>query len=439
MSPVETRVMAYHPARHPEGEDDVTNPAPTAHPAAGNFQEEATRVLAPLQGELRAFIQQTVPEVRSAAELRRALGIDYNLSWRIMRALDAPTPLEAGPFVPAYTSVRNMIRAAERKGLGPGPAGFERASRRFHEFIESHAGDRGTFDAVVSSLTGADADRLDAELKRNAFRTNSQIYGKSIDVKLSCMIVRPSGEPGFIDAAKLFRIEGLRRTRAHASLLFWKGGIADRPTKHAGVVTEPIDEEAFRLYGVPVLGRFSDGSPPLREVRGADGYNAVHLTTPDLGLQSTVSCTLAEVHAGATVRSMAGPEALIGQRCAVFSPCRIMYVDTLVHEEIFSDAMPDFVVVADHAPPKKWVPTDAADALPIQEEVTCLGHAPHALHAVDLPDYRAMIEHVFETLGWGELERYRLFRCRAEHPVLKSLFIMQFDVSPWAGATGIAS
>lgn len=394
---------------------------------AGSFQEEAERVLAPFQSELRAFIHQTVPEARSAAELKRTLGIAYNLSWRIMRALEAPSPLEAGPFVPTHASVRSLIRAAERNGFGPGPAGFERASRRFNEFVESHAGDRAAFDAVVSSLTGADADRMDAEFKRNAFRTNSYIYGKSTDVRLNCMIVRPSGPPRSIDVASVVRVEGLHRTRSRASLLFWGGGAS----KHPGMNSKPIDEEAFQRYGVPVLGRFNDGQPPLRWIRGTDDHDEMHLTTPDLGLRSAVSSTLAEVHTEAFLQQDDDDD-VIEHQCGVLSPCRIMYVDVLMHEEIFSGAMPEFVVSADHTS-MNWVTPDSTGALPIQEEVVCLGRAPHALHAVDLPKYREMIEHVFELLEWDELDRYRLFRCRAEHPVLNSKLWMRFDVSQWAG------
>jgi hypothetical protein len=67
------------------------------------------------------------------------------------------------------------------------------------------------------------------------------------------------------------------------------------------------------------------------------------------------------------------------------------------------------------------------------ESVAHLGRGPSALYATDVPRYVEMGRYIFDRLGW-DAERFLVYRCRLEYPVLPSTVVMQFDLPPAPGA-----
>jgi hypothetical protein len=61
------------------------------------------------------------------------------------------------------------------------------------------------------------------------------------------------------------------------------------------------------------------------------------------------------------------------------------------------------------------------------ESVTYLGKGPSVLYTADVPRYPELANYAFERLGWDG-ERFDVYRCRVEYPVLPSTVAMVFDL-----------
>ena len=59
--------------------------------------------------------------------------------------------------------------------------------------------------------------------------------------------------------------------------------------------------------------------------------------------------------------------------------------------------------------------------------VSYLGKGPSVLHTPDVPRYAQMGRYVFERVGWDG-DRFDVYRCRVEYPVMPSSVAMCFDL-----------
>lgn len=408
---------------------DTMESTPSSASVAPTFAESASLLLARFQGELRRLVDR-MAGIRTPTDLQRTLGISYNLSWRVIRSIGAQHALEAGPSVPAHVSVLKLISAAQHHGVPIDGDALEAASQALHTFISQNAGDRATFDTMVAALTGSDAERIDLDLKRSAFRINRQLYGRSVDVALSCWAIRPSiarqGPRLHLDALGLRSIVGLRRLRAGAPLYLAGSRMRDSASDQTAH-SRPLDERAMERFGVPLITGFSDDPPPqlIRRIRD-DEFTEFYLTTPDVGLKSSVSCALGEIYEAVPADEAVPGEASFRLLTEIGTPCVVAFDDVLVHESI-ADRIPEHVVLVKAKSPDCTVqPEPGSPALlPVQERVTDHGEPPQALHATGVPRYRELVEHAFDRAGWDDLGRYRLFRCEVQYPVLNSELWME--------------
>lgn len=376
------------------------------------FVEAAEPVLAALQEELRAVIAR-VPGAETPTDLRNALGLSYSLSWKIARAATAETPLEAGPFMPTPSAIRTLAAAAERHDAMPPDSRLAEASEAFRGLVAERAGDRPTFDTMVSAMTGSDADRLNAELKRSAFRINCQVMGKLVGTTLSSVLVGP-GAGGRFDRVSFRYVLGFQRLRPGASLRLataredWSNDGGERPIEAINGGTDG--------HGVGLLRAFcTEDLPPMR-VATRDGKHIVSFTTPDLGTAAGIDIALGYISRGEP-RTMT-PKTL---NVITSTPARVQIQDMFIHRSVYDGNRVELDVFA-----KPHVPDSDSDPLPIPERAARIGRGRWTTRCPEIPRYGELTDYVFGRMGW-DIEDFNLYRCRIEHPVLHSYSRMRID------------
>src|SRR4051812_6965524 len=81
------------------------------HGTDRGFERSATMVLGQLQSSMMALVRAVArAEVRKAADVERALGMDRKLCWQVFRIATASNPLAAGANVPARVSIERLLK-----------------------------------------------------------------------------------------------------------------------------------------------------------------------------------------------------------------------------------------------------------------------------------------------------------------------------------------
>ncbi len=117
-----------------------------------------------------------------------------------------------------------------------------------------------------------------------------------------------------------------------------------------------------------------------------------------------------------------------GSAVAVRTPVEVAILDLLLHEDTYGPIEPSVFVHAEHTGEMPWEGLiHNRHRLPVHHSVVYLGKGPTALHTPDVPRYAEMARHVFERAGW-EAERFDVYRCRIEYPVMPSSIGVAFDL-----------
>ena len=244
-----------------------------------------------------------------------------------------------------------------------------------------------------------------------------------------------AAEPMMVDIAKLNGFVRLQRIRSASPFVLSRGKIyADYRAITAAFAREPFEPSPDAAHGTALLSEFC--SQPLPELRISEpeaGVVQTELLGNAIGRASAVTVVLGDVW-----RNLASPYS--DDRAPSLSshehlrlPVQTLIHDVLIHEDLFGElrALKPAVgvyggthwdIVAGPHPE-----FDKADRLALRESATFLGNGPSVMHSPDVPRYEEMVRYAFERLGWDG-ERFGLFRCRVEYPVMPSRVTMHFEL-----------
>ena len=142
--------------------------------------------------------------------------------------------------------MKAFLKAAAKNGV-PLPL-IEKVTRAFdelNEFIVAQAGERATFDSMVSQLSGGEsADQIDQMQRRAAYRANGHIFGVQAKVLLKCLIFKASDDPSLLDLACIQGHYQLRRLRRDAHMVVSGTRIINDDGSYRHVSRRPLDAEA---------------------------------------------------------------------------------------------------------------------------------------------------------------------------------------------------
>ena len=360
--------------------------------------------------------------------LAERLGVDKVLTSRLLKAVRHPDPLGTAYHMPGPAPLRRLLKAAKRRGVETGKVARATAALdRFEALISEGAGDRSSLDAMLSSwLPEA---RLEFELRRrqSAYKAMSHLKGASASMSFSAVILSPSDDGKHIDVVWVIGMLGLRRLRPGVECKFATRRMASeqeqrQPRNLDGEIVEGIDRAR--------LDQFCFARPAPLEARRVGDTLQYTLGNVGFGPRSNVDIVFAEVNRRELFRSLPKGAKRKGFFFAdVQTPTKTLHFDTLVHPDIYPNSEPELLVYDTSVDGVADVndPTRDIDRFPCAESIQRLGRGLPDADAGSIPNYRPILAHVFEKLGWKE-DRYRAYRCRLEFPIYGSQVCMAFAV-----------
>lgn len=398
------------------------------------FQQQAGAVLGRLREALARALADggTGNALRTATDLHRLLGINSKLSWQLHKLATSSDPLTAGVHVPKPAAMRRFLDAAAVYGVSAEKIeAISAAMRDFEGLITIHAGERITFDSMISAVAGGEAaDQNDLQHRRQAFRAQSYIFGTQAAVRLGCYMVQRNEDGLTIDMASIGGLVGLRRFKTGASCVLGKARMQDgdtaTPPKDA---FEPLDPSGQQPHGVSFVTDFC--TQPIPEIQNSvdrNGYVTTRLTNQTVGNTGAVTAILGDVMRQAESRFREPHNPDFAVMMGINKPYKVLLFDLMVREGTYGDPtpVPRGVIYNDADEPQLPL-TNRKDILSENVPVVYMGKGPSVLHTADVPRYAEMAQYAFDKLGWDG-ERFEVYRCRVEYPVMMSSVVMQFGL-----------
>lgn len=373
------------------------------------FHSEASDALMRLRSRV-ALVLSDLGTFRRPADIQKAFDLDKTLGRQIFRIIQTPQVLEAGAAVPSRTSMRRFLEAAEKRGaLHAKVEDVWTAYEGFERLVEKHAGDRVSFNSMVTAISADDDEWhvADAQHRRNAYRAMSHATGIQAKTKLSCIIVNMQRGGTTFDLAQLGGFVGLRVLRPHEAIRV-----------HGFSANQNFADNVISL-GDPLRGNLlpefsSHPCPPLSVVAAHNhrNYRNVLLNNPQIGNTGTSNLFFGEAVTRLNPRS----EDFVFQNTTRV-PVELQLFDLLVRPDSLPPCKPSLRSYLGDAQSEGHF----ADNIPLQGNISVdiLGQGPDALIAAEIPQYADMLAVVEQRLGWP-LKEFQAWRIRVEFPLYQS-------------------
>ena len=362
--------------------------------------------------------------ISKPADLQRALKLDQTLSWQLFKISGASDVLSGGSVVPSRTSLERFLKAAKARGVSAAKVQQVLAAHTaFEDLITLHAGDRVTFNSMVSASSGLDEEWLATDLqhRRNMFRALSHSMGMRTKTRVQLVIVNDSPEELLANYAVITGAVDTRVLRDFPSLRVY--GMEILGNQHKQMTRRPLgtgpEANGYLLseFSSPVSGAIQ-----LNESRSENSvFFEASLKTPVVG--NVGSSTLMFGEAMLNYPFEEGEERGFGAIAA--RPYEVLINDMLIMPGSYKGLTP--------RPAVYWRSFNDADgANPATQmvegnfAVERLGTGPDALATPDVPNYPAMARGAVRSLGW-DLERAEAWRIRVEYPMYQTNIRMSWN------------
>lgn len=351
-------------------------------------------------------------------ELARKLGINKDLSSRILKATESKDPIAIAHAMPGPEPLRRLIRAAAKKGASGDIAESAADSvREFERLIRNVAGDRSGLDTIISAWLPEVREKAELLSKQAVFKGMSQIKGTSAEVDFHARFVHPAANGRGRDFVLLSGMLGLRRLRPGAPVTITY--LRLQPAAESGRLLtldgHPVDNQ----HDV-IQEQFCSSPLPYFDIRQQGTMTYMTLGGRGVGLQSATDVTWAHAQKSCNIR---------GGFSTITTPTKKGVYDLFIHPDItpridpqleIHDTMEHGVVAAFRDPAR------VLDRLDIKAGIDFLGTGASCFRCIEIPNYMEMIEHVCTQMNWDASE-FLGYRCSIDYPVYGSQITMAFD------------
>jgi len=395
------------------------------------FDVAATGVLLALRTAV-ANVLSAVGGLRKPADLQKSFKLDWTLSWQLFQvawgASGNNSPLSVGANVPSRTSLKKFLDSARSRGVDE--AKVERvwdSYEQFERLVEVHAGDRTSFNSMVSAAAGMDTEWVtaDAQHRRNAYRAMSHVVGMQARAKHNCGICNESPDGQAWNLGFVVGYVGLRMLRALPKALVFRSRII-----------APSTRQQVRRHGLGpadgyLMPAFSSDPLPRMTLREMDaGWITSELDSPAVGNLGACTLRFGTAYLGHPVPGAPGTsDHNFDADVVVDKPVEVLISDCLVKPGLMRGARPTAEVLLgnNHGD----APALPGDIVPIlgDHQIEYLGEGPDVLATRDVPDYPELMRAVAARLGW-DIEGYEAWRLRLEFPVYQSTVRMRWTLPP---------
>lgn len=376
-----------------------------------------------LVGALREVLDSLPAGLGEAGtrELARGLGVDKSLASRVLSALRAEDPLAALAQMPGPVPLRELLRAARKKGAAATAVSrAEAALEAYSTTLKTRFEDRSGLDAVLSAALPEARRRFEITARQAVFRGVSAIKGISTEVSSVSFVMHPgsSAETGLTDCVMIGGYVGMRRVRPDARMTFT---VTPKPNR----LPAPDGREDEDLHGVMLKEYCTPTGVEIACETMANGYR-YEVQGREVGTRSSVNLFLAERYP----RHMRlGPTAALKRMRRVGAtieiPTRRLVLDAVMHRSLWPGARMElraydtvFRGLAEPPAPERDV-----DLLPLVETVQELPGGVSELRSSRLPRYVELVEHVCGRMGW-DVREFRAYRVEMQYPMYGAQVMM---------------
>jgi hypothetical protein len=403
------------------------------------FDVDAAQVLGALRTSI-ANVLATAGGVRKPADLQKSFKLDGTLSWQIfqisgMRGGDG-VALARGANVPSRTSLKKFLEAAKSRGIDA--AKVERVwsdYERFEKLVDVHAGDRTSFNSMVSAAGVSSAGNLDdewmaanAQHARNAFRSMSHATGMQAKTKMICGIYNEneSAMKDRWDISVVVGYVGLRLLRPSPTVQVFRIRMVE-PDLRSFVQREPLGlSDAGKGY---LLEDFATKPLPAFAMKELDaGWLVGELNDPDVGNLGASTMPFGVVYRHLPIPGSAElPNKTENADVVADKPVELILCDCMVKPGMMRGARPTAeVFLGNRHNDAKVLPGDLIPLLG-DHRVELLGKGPEALASADVPQYPDMIQAAADKLGW-DVSQHEVWRIRIEYPFYQATVRMKWEL-----------
>jgi hypothetical protein len=417
----------------PQSFGNLAADSSAAPPAWKDFQTDAERVLHQLRTALSEVVASVPGRVSKPTDLQRALRVDLNVCCKVLKAISTPGVLPVGLHLPGIIALRSFLKAARKAGVREAAVDAAmKATDAFNDLVSTHADDRTTFDSMLSSLVvSEDAANITFQHRRATARGQAHLFGMQARAQFKCLLVQPSAQdPGMLDLANLTGFISLRLWRpARAPIVLTPAYTTnDDGSTTRSVRREPLGPVGDHGAGATLIPEFCEGpGVQLREVPTTPGRVLGELVGVGIGNKAAVTCVEGHLNRAAVPRYKDPGNKIGGHLAEIRVPCDSLFLDLLVREDTFGPLRPTVHMCADHLAELRAPGASAWQPLEPYESVEHLGKGASVLYTPEYPRYPELGRHAFDRLGW-DAERFDVYRCRVEYPVLPSTVAMFFDL-----------
>jgi hypothetical protein len=332
--------------------------------------------------------------------------VDKALGWQVYRIGTSTEPLSVGTHVPRLASLAKALRAARAKKV---PADIieeaEQAGGAFERLIEQHAGERGSFDAMVRGL--GTEQHIHVKDRRAAFRANCNIWGLCALASYSCITYHAGEKPGTEDSFLLIGHVGLHKLRPDVNFSVGYQWSVRRSESRVPV-------SAPGALGVDFIEEFSTRPFPqlaTREVR--PGVMATAFQLANIGRAGAVTYFVRHIARAASE----GPTGWYGGNSLCRVPVEVGVSDIIVPRGWTDPGSASITVYGSLQDITRVPERHDSDRLPISGQLSHLGSDLSRLRTPLVPKCTEMVEASLRGMGWEKTE-YDVYRCVMEYPVL---------------------
>jgi len=397
------------------------------------FEQQAAQAVESVRDALRGVVRQFGSTTRTAADFQRATQLDMKLCWKVFKVLDASTPLAGAAYVPGPSNFRTLIRSAQRRGVNQHALDhLHQAIDQFDELIQEHAGDRQTFDSMVSAYSESSREALDLEHRRAAFRANRHIWGLQADAHLSSFILCGSNNSDdLLSGALVSSLVGVRRLRPSRMPLFVQVvGVTDDEGEITDQFrTEPIDPEGAGDQHLSLLREFcSQNIPQLETSMTSRGYVRATLPGSMVGLSQALTLSTGHIYRDFAGRYATERSRMSAHTVFVQTPTPVLILDYVIDEQLYGKVAPWGSFFADRTGRMQYPEGPQEDALLMEHiPVSLLGRGTSSAATESVSRYPEMLEIALDRLG-VDPERFLIYRLQMEYPVMLSRGVIQFPL-----------
>ncbi|MGD9791345.1 MAG: hypothetical protein AB7Q00_10455 [Phycisphaerales bacterium] len=325
--------------------------------------------------------------------------------------------------VPARSSIRRLIRAAERKGISV--VVTDRVMQAFDEFEQftlMHAGDRDSLVSMVGGVVPAISEAMEEKIRATLYRHNSHVWGIRAThlIRTGITFVDPT-RPDMIRAIGIVAYVGLQRLRRTAPLTIASSILSEQVAKQAGA-TESISGAYDGASGMRLMREFcSSPLPTLTPRDQVQGGVKTDVNFPMVAKADAISLYLSRL----VPEHSAQPQPPHGINSIVHTPTEHMVCELLVPHGWVDSGKARVKIYGHRQSPDSVRECRPEDVLPQQESVVYMGASTCVPELPGVPRHAEAVRSAMDELGLHAM--FDVFRCIVKYPVLHTLVDLRVD------------